>query len=90
MYDGSRQFATFPESVPGTDLLAHIIALDGTTVTDHATANGTEVWIDFEFANHRFSINNQFGEYWFFVADPSCDNEILSHVAEHCSRLLGR
>jgi hypothetical protein len=89
MHDGSRQFATFPESEPWSILRDHIATLEGATVTDFITDNVTEAWIDFEFANHRFTVNNQSGEYWFIVDNPSCKDETLEQVARHCNRLLG-
>lgn len=90
MHDGSRLFATLPECEPWGTLSEHVVTLKGATITSFLTDNVTEVWIDFEFADHRFSINNQFGEYYFFVDDPSCKDEVLNRVAEHCSRLLKR
>lgn len=90
MHDGSRQFAALPECEPWSILREHIATLDGATVTDYLNDNVTEVWIKFEFANHRFAINNQFAEYWFFVDDPSCEDEVLSQIVEHCSMLLNK
>jgi hypothetical protein len=89
MHDGSRQFATLPESVPWTILRDHIATLDGAAITGLLTDNVTEVWIDFDFDNHCFMVNNQNAEYWFFVEEPSCNDEILEQVAQHCARLLG-
>jgi hypothetical protein len=36
----------------------------------------------------RFSVNNQFGEYWFFVDNPRCSEEILEAVLGHCELVL--
>jgi len=35
-----------------------------------------------------FSVNNQFREYWFFVADPKCPTQILQEVADRFAELL--
>jgi len=47
------------------------------------------VWIDFTYRGHQFSINNQFGNYWFFVDNPQCSEEILEAVLGHCELALG-
>ena len=88
MHDGSRQFVSLPESVPWSVLRDHIAALDGAQVTDFISDNLTEAWINFEFSDHRFTVNNQFGECWFFVDDPSCHAEALDQIARHCAQLL--
>ena len=60
----------------------------GVQVTDFITDNVTEVWIDFVYRGQRFSVNNQFGEYWFFVDKPRCSEEILEAVLGHCELVL--
>jgi len=45
-------------------------------------------WIDFDYAGQTFTVNDQFGEYWFFVRDPNCSDEVLMTVATHCEQLL--
>ena len=88
MNDGSRHFASLPECMPWNILRDHLATLEGATVTRFLTDGVTEVWIDFEYSEQQFSINNQLGEYWFFVKDPSCDAVILERVVMHCSGLL--
>lgn len=70
-------------------LLSHLARLPGAKLRDTTTDFVTEGWIDFELEGHRFSMNNQFGEWWFFVADPACDEAILRRVAVHFAELLG-
>ena len=89
MNDGSRQFLALPESVPGNLLRDHIANLEGTEVTGFLTDYITEVWIHFSFHGQKFSINNQFGEYWFFVEDSKCPDDVLRIVAEHCASTTG-
>jgi hypothetical protein len=88
MNDGSRHFGDLPESIDWHQLRNHIERLDGAQVTDFITDNVTEVWIDFAYRGNRFSVNNQFGEYWFFVANPKCSEEILQAVLDHCELVL--
>ena len=82
--DGSRQFAALPESWPWTNFRDHIEKLPGADVTQYLSDNVTEVWIDFTYRDQTFSINNQFGEYWLFVENPLCPDEVLRSVVDHC------
>jgi hypothetical protein len=88
MHDGSRQFAALPESQPWTTLRDHLVRLPGAQITDFLTDGVTEAWIDFCYRGHAFTINNQYGEFWFFVRDPHCADEILVEVVAYCLKLL--
>jgi hypothetical protein len=66
MSDGSRKF---------------IADLPGAAVTDFITDGVTEAWIDFTLEGEHFTVNNQLGEFWFFVRNPG---------ARHCGQLLLR
>jgi hypothetical protein len=88
MNDGSRKFAELPQTRLWHELRDHLQVLDGAVVTDFLTDGITEAWIDFTFRGHSFTINDQFGVYWFFVDDPSCPDEILTEVLRHCQGLL--
>lgn len=81
--DGSRNFADLPEVVFFDELRSHLGKLTGAVESEFLTDWLTEVWLDFEYEGYRFSINNQMGEYWFFVGDPACPDQILSDVVEH-------
>ena len=87
--DGSRQFLALPESVEWGEMRDHITALTGATVTEYLTDHVTEVWIDFDFRGQNFRVNNQFGEYWFFVKDANCPEDLLVIVASHCAAKTG-
>jgi hypothetical protein len=89
MNDGSRHFAALPESRSWEALRDHFSGFDGAEVTAFVSDGITEVWIDFTYRGHRFSVNNQYGEYWFFVADPRCADEILREVVKHAEEFLG-
>jgi hypothetical protein len=87
MKDGSRNFILLPQTVPPLRLIPRILTLWGAFPTGYMPSL-TESWIDFRYRGHKFSVNNQVGDYWFFVADASCPVEILEHVANHFAELL--
>jgi hypothetical protein len=89
MNDGSRHFGDLPQTALWHELRNHIERLDGAAITDFITDNVTEAWIDFAYRGHRFSVNDQFGDYWFFVDNPECPDDILRAVLSHCELLLG-
>jgi hypothetical protein len=86
---GSRHFLDLPETVEWSDLRDHIARLPGAVVTGYLTDHVTEVWIDFTYRNQSFTVNNQWGDYWFFVDQPDCPDAILAEVAEHCASITG-
>jgi hypothetical protein len=94
MHDASRHFAGLPETYSvecpqWESLRDHVAKLEGAVLTGYATDQVTEAWIDFTYREHAFSMNNQCGEWWFFVTDPACPEEILDEVLRHYERLLG-
>lgn len=89
MHDGSRHFAALPETAGSDELVSHLKKLEGARKTGFLTDFITEVWIDFTYGGQSFTINNQYGEYWFFVRNPSCPEQLLLKVALHFSQLLG-
>ena len=88
MRDGSRNFLALPQTRDWYATRDHVGTLDGAKVTGFVCDHVTEAWIDFIFEGEAFSINDQFGEYWFFVEDPACPDEILERVAIHFAKLL--
>jgi len=88
MHDGSRKFTELSETVTWDKFRQHITRLSGANVTDYLTDHVTEMWLDFTFRGHNFTVNNQSGDFWFFVVDPSCPDDILSAVVEHCEPVL--
>lgn len=89
MNDGSRNFTDFPVIRDWYDVRDHVRLLPGAVLTGFVTDNVTEAWIDFTYRGHCFSINDQYGDYWFFVNDPDCPEEILKEVRAHWALLLG-
>jgi hypothetical protein len=88
MHDGSRHFGDLPQTALWYDVRDHVVRLPGATLTGFVTDDVTEAWIDFTYRDRAFSINDQFGDYWFFVNDPACPAEILQEVLDHFARLL--
>ena len=89
MHDGCRQFGELPQSASWYKLRRHLSKLNGVSVTEFLTNHVTEAWIDFSFRGYQFTVNDQFGDYWFFVKDPNCPDNILEAVLSHCRLLLG-
>ena len=88
MNDGSRHFVDMPEVVFFDEFYDHAEKLEDAEITEFITDGVVEMWLDFEFRGHKFSVNNQFGDYWFFVEDAECPDEILLEVAAHFRALL--
>lgn len=83
MKDGSRHFANLPAAAFFDQMRAHLPKLDGAVETGFVSDGVTEMWLDFKFRDHQFSINNQMGEYWVFVRRPDCPDTLLAAVVEH-------
>jgi hypothetical protein len=88
MNDGGRHFGDLPQSILWHQLRNHLEGLKGAKVTNFITDNITEAWIDFSYCGQRFSVNDQFGSYWFFVENPKCSDRILEAVLRHCELVL--
>ena len=89
MHDGSRNFALLPQSHSPLWLLFRILALPGAVPTAYLPSLTAGSWIDFRLKGYEFSINNQYGDFWFFVRDPTCPEAILTAVVAHFEKLLG-
>jgi hypothetical protein len=87
MNDGSRHFADLPEIYPWTILSEHLTRLETAVETNYITDEVTEFWLDFEYKEQKFSVNNQIGEFWFFAENPDCPEEILLEVINHFGKL---
>lgn len=86
--EGSRHFVDMPEVVFFDEFCEHTEKLEGVEITDFVTDGVVEMWLDFEFRGHKFSVNNQLGDYLFFVKNPECPEEILLEVIAHFRELL--
>ena len=87
MHDGSRHFVSLPEAATPRQLLRHILRLRF-AVPYFYLSGAIECWLDFWYRGQRFTINSQYGEYWFFVKNPSCPAATLERVASHFASLL--
>lgn len=81
--DGTRLFASIPAILSWYEAWDRLIGLPGTEVIGFLIDGATEAWIDFRFRDRSFSVNEQFGEYWFFVVDPDCPDAILVEIIDH-------
>lgn len=88
MRDGARHFVDMPEVIFFDDLYEHAEKLAGAAINEFETDGVVEMWLAFEFRGHEFFINNQLGDYRFFVKDPDCPEEILLEIADHFRKLL--
>lgn len=88
MNDGSRHFADLPEAVFFDEFADHVEKLEGAEITEFITDGVLEMWLDFDYCGYKFSVNNQFGDYWFFVTEPNCPDEILLEITDHFRKLL--
>lgn len=91
MADGSRLFLQLPQTCPPSRLLWRIIRFGGPPtafVSDWVTG---EMWMDFRYKGQKFSVHNPYGvEFWFFVKNPACPENILHRLAEYFARLSGQ
>lgn len=90
MNDGSRHFVDMPEVVFFDEFADHVEQLEDAEITEFITDGVVEMWLEFDFRGHQFSVGNQFGDYWFFVRDADCPEEILFEVIDHFRTLLER
>jgi hypothetical protein len=88
-HDGSRQFASLPATQDWCVVRDHTRSLPGAELTGFVCDGLTEAWIDFTFHGESFTINDQLGEYWFFVSNASCNEQHLLAVKTHWASLLG-
>jgi hypothetical protein len=87
-HNGSRQFASLPATQDWYVVRDHTHSLSGAALTGFACDGVTEAWIDFTYLGESFTINDQFGEYWFFVSNASCNEQHLLAVKAHWASLL--
>jgi len=89
MNDRSRHVISLPESCSFSDLKRFTKKKEGIRISNYISDGITEMWLDFHYKNQDFSINNQCDEYWFFVNDQTCPEDILYEVAEYFFEKLG-
>jgi hypothetical protein len=88
MHDGSRNFLLLPTgSTPPIRLVFRVFSLWGAFPTAYIPGLD-ESWIDFRYKSNKFSINDQYGDFLFFVENPSCPDSVLLEVASHFEKIL--
>ena len=80
MADGARHFAETPWRPP-LALKDQLTKSPGVTVTKFLDST-TETWIDFEYRGFSFTAHNPLNDFWLFVADPACPDELLGKVKQ--------
>ncbi len=86
--EDALHFADFPEVIFFDEFYDHVEILEGAVITEFETDGTIEMWLEFEFRDNKFFINNRFGDYWFYVADLECPEEILLEIANHFRGIL--
>ena len=76
------------ETLTFEQLPLQIIKIDGVAITGILTDNVVEIWLDFDFHGASFSVNNQFGEFWFFAESEDCSDDILSDISRHLKTVM--
>jgi len=83
MHDGSRHFGELTLRGDWNQVRDCVVRLSGARVTEFLCDGVTEAWIEFVYRGYAFSINDQLGAYWFFVADTACPEALLRTVLDH-------
>jgi hypothetical protein len=87
---GDRQFAALPEAGAWDEFGRHAKRLPGALVTNYRTDCVLEMCLGFLCRPSLFAVNNQSGDFWFFVRDPACLVGILTAVVGPFESLLAR
>ena len=87
MHDGSRHFGELELRADWYEVRDHVLRLADGSLTNFVCDGVTEAWVDFAYQGYAFSINDQLGAYWFFVADPTCPEGLLRTVLDHFETL---
>ncbi|MDH3494597.1 MAG: hypothetical protein OEM82_13660 [Acidobacteriota bacterium] len=84
----ARHFVDFPEVIFFDEMADHISQLFGCEITEFEADGVFAVWIEFEYRDNKFFVENKLGDYRFFVEDPKCEENILMEIAEHLRLIL--
>jgi hypothetical protein len=87
MRDGSRHFLALRETARPDEIRARLEAIYGIRICQFSRG-GFEWWMFFQCMGWRFSVNNPFGEIWFFVDDPICPEDILNCLKRRIAQAL--
>jgi len=78
MADGSRHFAEVPWQPP-LMLKQRLLDASNGTLTGFLYSTA-ETCADFEYAGHSFTAHNPTSDFWLFVRDPLCPDNVLREV----------
>lgn len=78
MADGSQHVAEIPWRPP-LALMQRLLGTPGISVTGFINSPA-ETWLDFEYAGYTFSVHNPLNDFWLFVHDPGCPEQLLHDV----------
>jgi len=88
-HDGkSKHFFSLPELIPMEELTKSLESIPGVDIKNELTDSVTEIWVDFNYQGSNYSVNNQHGDYYFFVDDLELSDEILQNTALVLSQAL--
>lgn len=88
MNDNARHFVDLPEVIFFDELSDHLEELPGYQLNEFEVDGVVGLWIEFEWANNKFFVDNQPGDYRFYVEDPKCEEGILLEISNHLRSLL--
>jgi hypothetical protein len=80
MADGSRHFAEVPWQPP-LMLKQRLLDTPGVKLTSYV-GSIFETWIVFEYSGQLFSAHNPLNDFWLFVDDPQCPDNVLCEVED--------
>ena len=86
--EDALHFVDFPEVIFFDEFSDQLETLEGSEITEFEMDGTFEMWLEFTFRENKFYVNNRLGDYWFFVRDPKCPEEILLEIAGHFRKLL--
>jgi hypothetical protein len=86
--DDWRHFVDMPEVIFFDHFYDYLEELEGAEITSFVPDGTIEMRLDFDFHGHKFFVDNQLGEYRFFVQDRNCPEEILFEIIDHFRALL--
>lgn len=86
---GARHFVDLPlEFAFFDEFYEHTEKLEGVEITEFMVDGIVDMWLEFDFQDHKFSVTNQFTDYCFYVDDGGCPEQTLMDVIGHFRLLV--
>ena len=86
--DGSRQFASLPQTVAWDAVCSHLLQLPGVEIVNSHSDLLGRAWLNFQFSRHHFFLKAADGALVLFVRDPRCADLVLFQVGSHLEQLV--